>query len=127
MFLFGGLLMTIFGTFVSLVFLGQASTIMLVYVWSRRNPNVRINFFGLLNVQAPFLPWVLTGFSLLLGSIIVDLLGIAVGHVCFSFFLPPFSPSLLPSSLFLSLPLFLSFFLPVLSPSHVCPVFKKRK
>lgn len=66
----------IFGTFVSLVFLGQAFTIMLVYVWSRRNPNVRMNFFGLLNFQAPFLPWVLMGFSLLLGnSIIVDLLG----------------------------------------------------
>ncbi|KPP61125.1 derlin-2-like [Scleropages formosus] len=74
----------IFGTFVSLVFLGQAFTIMLVYVWSRRNPNVRMNFFGLLNFQAPFLPWVLMGFSLLLGnSIIVDLLGIAVGHVYF--------------------------------------------
>ncbi|KAM9440763.1 derlin-2 isoform 1-T1 [Clarias gariepinus] len=84
MFLFGGLLMTIFGMFVSLVFLGQAFTIMLVYVWSRRNPNVRMNFFGLLNFQAPFLPWVLMGFSLLLGnSIIVDLLGIAVGHVYF--------------------------------------------
>ncbi|KAM4719980.1 derlin-2 isoform 1-T1 [Anableps anableps] len=82
MFLFGGLLMTIFGIFVSLVFLGQAFTIMLVYIWSRRNPNVRMNFFGLLNFQAPFLPWVLMGFSLLLGnSIIVDLLGIAVGHV----------------------------------------------
>nr|XP_019938048.1 PREDICTED: derlin-2 isoform X1 [Paralichthys olivaceus] len=82
MFLFGGFLMTIFGTFVSLVFLGQAFTIMLVYIWSRRNPNVRMNFFGLLNFQAPFLPWVLMGFSLLLGnSIIVDLLGIAVGHV----------------------------------------------
>lgn len=66
----------IFGIFVSLVFLGQAFTIMLVYVWSRRNPNVRMNFFGLLNFQAPFLPWVLMGFSLLLGnSIIVDLLG----------------------------------------------------
>ena len=58
------------------MFLGQAFTIMLVYVWSRRNPNVRMNFFGLLNFQAPFLPWVLMGFSLLLGnSIIVDLLG----------------------------------------------------
>nr|KAF6295460.1 derlin 2 [Myotis myotis] len=34
--------------------------------------------------QAPFLPWVLMGFSLLLGnSIIVDLLGIAVGHIYF--------------------------------------------
>ncbi|GCC34514.1 hypothetical protein chiPu_0012988, partial [Chiloscyllium punctatum] len=31
---------------------------------------------------APFLPWVLMGFSLLLGnSVIVDLLGIAVGHI----------------------------------------------
>lgn len=60
----------------NLVFLGQAFTIMLVYVWSRRNPYVRMNFFGLLIFQAPFLPWVLMGFSLLLGnSIIVDLLG----------------------------------------------------
>lgn len=66
----------IFGLFVNLVFLGQAFTIMLVYVWSRRNPYVRMNFFGLLIFQAPFLPWVLMGFSLLLGnSIIVDLLG----------------------------------------------------
>ncbi|XP_042822006.1 derlin-2 isoform X2 [Panthera tigris] len=62
----------------------QAFTIMLVYVWSRRNPYVRMNFFGLLNFQAPFLPWVLMGFSLLLGnSVIVDLLGIAVGHIYF--------------------------------------------
>lgn len=53
---------------------------MLVYVWSRRNPYVRMNFFGLLNFQAPFLPWVLMGFSLLLGnSIIVDLLGKILG------------------------------------------------
>lgn len=71
----------------SLVFLGQAFTIMLVYVWSRRNPYVRMNFFGLLNFQAPFLPWVLMGFSLLLGnSIIVDLLGknlIVTFSICF--------------------------------------------
>ncbi|XP_028679803.2 LOW QUALITY PROTEIN: derlin-2 [Erpetoichthys calabaricus] len=82
MFLFGGILMTLFGLFASLFFLGQAFTIMLVYIWSRRNPYVRMNFFGLLNFQAPFLPWVLMGFSLLLGnSIVIDLLGIGVGHV----------------------------------------------
>ncbi|XP_069789845.1 derlin-2-like isoform X2 [Narcine bancroftii] len=76
MFIFGGFLMTLFGVFASLFFLGQAFTIMLVYIWSRRNPFVRMNFFGLLNFQAPFLPWVLMGFSLLLGnSVIVDLLG----------------------------------------------------
>lgn len=68
--------------FVNLLFLGHALTIMLVYVWSRRNPYVRMNFFGLLNFQAPYLPWVLLGFSLLLGNaMLVDLMGIAVGHV----------------------------------------------
>ena len=60
----------------SLFFLGQALTAMLVYVWSRRSPGVRVNFFGLLTFQAPFLPWALMGFSMLLGnSILVDLLG----------------------------------------------------
>ncbi|XP_045174021.1 derlin-2-like [Mercenaria mercenaria] len=82
MFMFGGLLMIIVALFVNLVFLGSAFTIMLVYVWSRRNPYVRMNFFGLMNFQAPYLPWVLLGFSLLLGnSVIVDLMGIAVGHI----------------------------------------------
>ncbi|KAF3851497.1 hypothetical protein F7725_013269 [Dissostichus mawsoni] len=74
MFLFGGIL---FGLFANVFFLGQAFIIMLVYVWSKRHPLIRMNFFGLLNFQAPFLPWVLMGFSLLLGnSIVVDLLGI---------------------------------------------------
>ena len=59
-----------------MVFLGQAFTIMLVYVWSRRNPYVSMSFFGLLTFQAPYLPWVLFAFSLLLGnSVIVDILG----------------------------------------------------
>uniref|UniRef100_A0A182S8E2 Derlin n=1 Tax=Anopheles maculatus TaxID=74869 RepID=A0A182S8E2_9DIPT len=60
---------------------GQAFTIMLVYIWSRRNPFVRMNFFGVLNFQAPYLPWVLFGFSVLLGNTIwVDLIGMVVGH-----------------------------------------------
>ena len=74
--------MIIMALFVNIVFLGSALTIMLVYVWSRRNPYVRMNFFGLLNFQAPYLPWVLFAFSLLLGnSVIVDLMGIIVGHI----------------------------------------------
>eukprot|EP00073_Rattus_norvegicus_P041674 XP_008771144.1 PREDICTED: derlin-3 isoform X4 [Rattus norvegicus] len=76
MFLFGGVLMTLLGFLGSMFFLGQALMAMLVYVWSRRSPHVRVNFFGLLNFQAPFLPWALMGFSLLLGnSVITDLLG----------------------------------------------------
>jgi Derlin-2/3 len=35
-----------------------------------------MNFFGLLTFKAPFLPWVLFGFSLMLGnSVMVDLVG----------------------------------------------------
>ena len=104
MFIFGALAMISFAFFVNLLFLGQvrkkegkgerlcdnvddvqAFTIMLVYVWARRNPYIRMNFFGLLTFNAPYLPWVLLGFSLLLGnSVSVDLLGMAVGH-CYYF------------------------------------------
>ncbi|CAG0923023.1 unnamed protein product [Notodromas monacha] len=84
MFLFGGFVLIFLGLFVNLVFLGQALTIMLVYIWSRRNPFIRMNFFGLLNFQAPYLPWVLLAFSVLLGnSVIVDVLGMVVGHLYF--------------------------------------------
>lgn len=84
MFIFGGVSMIIFAFFVSLLFLGQAFTIMLVYVWSRRNPYVRMSFFGVLNFNAPYLPWVLLGFSLLMSNAVwVDFVGIAVGHMYF--------------------------------------------
>ena len=49
-----------------------------------------MSFFGLLTFQAPYLPWVLFAFSLLLGnSVIVDILGgrtmtSQIGHYCFS-------------------------------------------
>ncbi|KAJ8312392.1 hypothetical protein KUTeg_009765 [Tegillarca granosa] len=70
------------GLVVNIVFLGSAFTIMLVYLWSRRNPYIRMNFFGLMTFHAPYLPWVLLGFSVLLGnSVLVDILGIAVGHI----------------------------------------------
>lgn len=38
----------------------------------------------LVNSQAPYLPWVLVAFSVLLGnSVLVDILGIAIGHLYF--------------------------------------------
>merc|ERR1711994_478519 len=84
MFIFGSFFMIIAALFVNLLFLGQAFTLMLVYVWARRNPFVRMNFFGLLTFNAPYLPYVLLGFSLLLGNAVsVDLLGMAVGHTYF--------------------------------------------
>lgn len=81
MFLFGGVFMLGAGLFVHMLFLGHAFTMMLVYVWSRRNPFIRMSFFGLITFQAPYLPYVLCGFSILLGSsATVDILGILVGH-----------------------------------------------
>lgn len=82
MFLFGGVLMSLIGLYVNLVFLGQAFTILLVYVWSRRNPYIRLSFFGMMTFRAPYLPWVLIGFSILLGNpIMVDCIGVTCGHI----------------------------------------------
>lgn len=76
MFLFGGVFMAVCACFVHLLFLGHAFTIMLVYVWSRRNPHIRMNFFGVISFNAPYLPWVLLFFSLLLGNnALVDVFG----------------------------------------------------
>jgi Derlin-2/3 len=82
MFLFGATITLVIAYFANLIFLGHAFTLMLVYVWSRRNPLVHMNFFGVLNFRAPLLPLVILGFSLLLGnSVQIDLIGISVGHV----------------------------------------------
>lgn len=78
--------MSMLAYFVNLLFLGHAFTIMLVYIWSRRNPSVRMNFFGLITFQAPYLPWVLLAFSIILGSsTVVDIIGIIVGHFYYFF------------------------------------------
>ena len=57
-------------------------TFMMVYVWGRRNSYTQMSFMGLFVFTAPYLPWVLLGFSILIGSSpAVDLLGMAAGHV----------------------------------------------
>ncbi|KAH8854284.1 Derlin-2 isoform 1 [Schistosoma japonicum] len=82
MFLFCGTLTLIIAFFVNMLFLSHVLTMMLVYVWSRRNPLVRLNIFGIIEVNAPYLPWVFFAFSFLLGNnMMVDLIGIFVGHL----------------------------------------------
>lgn len=67
----------------NIMFFGSSLTFMLVYLWGKRNPEMQISLLGLVGFSAPYLPWVLMGFSLLLGHDITnDILGIAVGH-CF--------------------------------------------
>ncbi|KAH9571267.1 hypothetical protein CY35_02G086200 [Sphagnum magellanicum] len=91
MLLFGGSLLTTlvvaggqlkFGApFADIIFLSNSLTFMMVYVWSKRNPHVQMSFLGLFSFTAPYLPWVLLGFSVMVGSSPwVDLLGMAAGH-----------------------------------------------
>jgi len=85
MLLFGGSLMCIVAPFINIPpFLGSSLAFMMVYVWARRNEYVRMSFLGLFQFRAPFLPWVLLGFSVLLGnSPTIDLIGIGTGHIYF--------------------------------------------
>uniref|UniRef100_A0A2N9ISD6 Derlin n=1 Tax=Fagus sylvatica TaxID=28930 RepID=A0A2N9ISD6_FAGSY len=56
-------------------------TFMMVYVWSKQNPFIHMSFLGLFTFTAAYLPWVLLGFSVLVGaSAWVDLLGMIAGH-----------------------------------------------
>ncbi|KAI9718888.1 MAG: hypothetical protein M1812_003772 [Candelaria pacifica] len=71
----------------SMPFLGSALSSSLVYVWSRRNPETRLSFLGLLVFTAPYLPWVLMAFSLVLhGTVPKDeMCGVVVGHIWYFF------------------------------------------
>jgi len=84
MLVFGVAFVTLIASFTSIQFLGSALTFMMVYVWGRRNEHVKMSFLGFLTFHAPYLPWVMLSFSVLLGnSIATDLIGILVGHCYF--------------------------------------------
>ncbi|KAG7401140.1 Derlin-2 [Phytophthora boehmeriae] len=82
MLLLGSAVMILVAPFVNIHFLGSSLTFMMVYLWGRRNEHVRMSFLGLFPFTAPYLPWVLFSFSILLGnSATTDLIGIIVGHI----------------------------------------------
>uniref|UniRef100_A0A0K0F6Y3 Derlin n=1 Tax=Strongyloides venezuelensis TaxID=75913 RepID=A0A0K0F6Y3_STRVS len=82
LYLYGTVFMIICGIFTNTIFLGQAFTIMLVYIWGRRNPDVRLNFFGALTFGASYLSYFLFFFSILMNqSVVGDILGISAGHI----------------------------------------------
>lgn len=80
MLLFGGGLLTAIAPFVNIQFLGSSLTFMMVYVWGRRHQYVHLSFLGVFTFTAPYLPWVLLAFSVMLGSSpMVDALGMVAG------------------------------------------------
>jgi Derlin-2/3 len=68
--------------FFSIAFLGSPLSSILVYIWSRRNPDTLLSFLGLLVFKAPWLPWVLMAFSFAVhGSVPKDeICGVIIGH-----------------------------------------------
>jgi len=81
MLFFGVIMMSMVAPFVSAHFLGNSLTFMMTYVWGRRNEDIRMSFLGVFSFTAPYLPWVMLAFSVLLRNpITTDLIGIIVGH-----------------------------------------------
>lgn len=87
MIIFGASLMLlstlVVSIFAKIKFLGHPLSFMMVYLWARypENYHIRMSFFGVVTFNAPYLPWVLLLFSLLLGNAVeMDFLGILVGH-----------------------------------------------
>jgi len=81
MILLGASAMTCMAPFINVHFLGSSLTFMMVYLYGRLHVHQRMAFLGLFQFTAPYLPWVLLVFSVLLGNpVTVDLVGIAVGH-----------------------------------------------
>lgn len=81
MLLFGWVHISVAASYLQVHFLGSALTFMMAYVWGRRNEDVKMSFLGFLTFHAPYLPWVMLAFSVVIGnSIMMDVLGIAVGH-----------------------------------------------
>jgi len=81
MIMFGVIFMTAVAPFISVHFLGSSLTFMMVYVWGRRNEDIRMSFLGVFTFNAPYLPWVMLTFSMLLGNGgLMDAIGIIVGH-----------------------------------------------
>ena len=78
---FGIALMTLVAPFFGVHFLGSSLTFMMTYVWGRRNEHARMSFLGVFTFRAPYLPWVMLAFSVLLGNpVTIDVIGIVVGH-----------------------------------------------
>lgn len=54
----------------------------IIYYWSKLNPDAEMSFLFGLRFKAKYLPWVMLGFSVLTGgNPFVELLGIIVGHI----------------------------------------------
>jgi len=82
--LFGAVLLLGVTAFMNFPILGMALIMMIIYLWSRKNPNMIMSFMFGIQFQSFYFPWVLVAFDILLGGFpLVEIVGIIVGHVYF--------------------------------------------
>jgi len=111
MLIIGALLLYIPGYFVPLPVLGMGLIMMIIYYWSRKNPQIPMTFMFGARFQAFYFPWVLIGFRIMLGgSPISEICGVIVGHIYY--FLSDILPGSNPNRRFISTPQFLKEWLP---------------
>ena len=92
MLLFGASFMLVLAAQYGLPFLSHSLVIMVLYVWSRRNPDEHLSIYGLVTISVPYLAYLLIAIEVLLGSpALPDLCGLAVGH-CFWYVFSVLSP-----------------------------------
>lgn len=85
--LFAAGMLLIMAPIFSIAFLGSALSSVLVYIWSRRNPDTMLSFLGLMTFRAPWLPLVLMGFAFTVHGVIPkdEICGLVVGHLWYYF------------------------------------------
>ena len=79
--MFGATILVGAGLYFRYLFMSTALFIMVLYVWSRRHPEEMTSFW-MFQFKAAYLPWVMLGFSFIMGDdVVVPLLGLLVGHL----------------------------------------------
>ncbi|KAJ1961714.1 hypothetical protein IWQ62_003771 [Dispira parvispora] len=68
--------------FVTMPFLASPLSLVIIYVWSRRNPHLMMNFLGLFTFRAPYLPLVMLGLGYLSHNYfpLASVAGVVIGH-----------------------------------------------
>lgn len=62
--------------------LSEAILYVIMYVWSRREPDAQLNIYGIFRFKAIYLPWVYLAIKMIMGQdIILPFVGIVVGHL----------------------------------------------
>lgn len=74
----------ILGSVISMRFMSYPLLWVMIYIWSRKNRHIRLNFMGLLTMTAPYYPFFELVFLALTESynLKYNLLGILLGHAC---------------------------------------------